>query len=244
MAVVTLIGAIILAVIHIFAGRMRFLHVIPRSRWLSMAGGASVAYVFLHLLPELQAAHLYVSARMNLPLTFIEHHIYLVALIGLAIFYGLERMVKAGPKRLSERPGQVRATDSVFWIHIGSFALYNMLFGYLLWDREDENPINFILFVVAIALHFLVNDYGLNEHHEESYARRGRWILAASVLIGWLIGYLVELPKGYAFMLLALLAGGIILNVLKEELPDERQSQFWAFAVGAAGYATILLAVV
>ena len=31
------------------------------------------------------------------------------------------------------------------------------------------------------------------------------------------------------------------MNVLKEELPEERQSRFWAFAVGAASYAALLL---
>ena len=49
MIFVTLTAAIALALVHLFAGKLRFLHVIPRSRWLSMAGGASVAYVFLHL---------------------------------------------------------------------------------------------------------------------------------------------------------------------------------------------------
>jgi hypothetical protein len=34
---------------------------------------------------------------------------------------------------------------------------------------------------------------------------------------------------------------GVIMNVLKEELPQERKSRFWAFAVGAGAYAAILL---
>ncbi len=42
-------------------------------------------------------------------------------------------------------------------------------------------------------------------------------------------------------MLLALLGGGIILNVLKEELPEQRESRFWAFALGGLGYAALLL---
>jgi hypothetical protein len=42
-------------------------------------------------------------------------------------------------------------------------------------------------------------------------------------------------------VLFALLAGGIVLNVLKEELPEERQSRFSAFALGAAGYTILLL---
>jgi hypothetical protein len=33
---------------------------------------------------------------------------------------------------------------------------------------------------MAMALHFVVNDHGLREHHKEAYLRRGRWILAAA----------------------------------------------------------------
>ena len=32
------------------------------------------------------------------------------------------------------------------------------------------------------------------------------------------------------------------MNVLKEELPEERESRFWAFAAGAALYSVVLLA--
>lgn len=42
--------------------------------------------------------------------------------------------------------------------------------------------------------------------------------------------------------LFAFLAGGVILNVLKEELPEERESRFSAFAGGALLYAALLLA--
>ncbi len=42
-------------------------------------------------------------------------------------------------------------------------------------------------------------------------------------------------------MLFAYLAGGVIMNVLKEELPQERKSRFWAFAIGAGAYSVILL---
>lgn len=42
-------------------------------------------------------------------------------------------------------------------------------------------------------------------------------------------------------VLMAFLSGGIVLNVLKEEIPGERHSRFWAFAAGIAGYAAVLL---
>ncbi|WP_159438441.1 hypothetical protein [Edaphobacillus lindanitolerans] len=41
----------------------------------------------------------------------------------------------------------------------------------------------------------------------------------------------------------AFLAGGVIMNVMKEELPKERQSSFLAFLIGVVGYTGILLAV-
>jgi hypothetical protein len=41
-------------------------------------------------------------------------------------------------------------------------------------------------------------------------------------------------------VLFAFLAGGVILNVLKEELPEERQSRYLPFAAGAAVYAALL----
>ena len=41
--------------------------------------------------------------------------------------------------------------------------------------------------------------------------------------------------------LFAFLAGGVILNVIKEELPEEQESLFWAFALGAALYTVLLL---
>jgi hypothetical protein len=37
------------------------------------------------------------------------------------------------------------------------------------------------------------------------------------------------------------LAGGVVMNVLKEELPEERESRFWAFLLGAGLYAGVLL---
>lgn len=47
------IAALLLAAVHVVTPSLRFLEGIPRNAWLSMAGGVSVAYVFVHLLPEL-----------------------------------------------------------------------------------------------------------------------------------------------------------------------------------------------
>lgn len=227
-----------LALIHLYSGKLRFLERIPRSRWLSAASGVSVAYVFVHLLPDLNARQ-GIFAEMD-TLNFLEHHVYLVSLIGLTIFYGLERLAKESRQQYA-KSGKNTTAIGVFWLHIASFALYNGLIGYLLLHREEPGVDSLLFFGIAMGLHFVVNDYGLRQHHKHTYHRIGRWILAAAIIVGWVIGTRVNIPEPAIALLFAFLGGGIILNVLKEELPEERESRFWAFALGAIAYATLLL---
>jgi hypothetical protein len=134
------------------------------------------------------------------------------------------------------------ADERTFWLSIGSFAVYNVLIGYLLLHRIERGPANLALFALAMTLHFVVNDYGLREHHKERYRRLGRWLLAAAVVLGWALGLVAEIPEVAIAVLIAFLTGDVISNVLKEELPEERESRFRAFALGATAYAALLLA--
>lgn len=232
--------AIGLAIVHLYSGKLRFLDAIPRSRWLSMASGVSVAYVFVHLLPDL--SHRQDAIAQTKILAFIEHHVYLIALLGLAVFYGLERVVRESRQRQEKSGKEGKAEVGIFWLHMTSFALYNGLIGYLLLHREEPGIQSLFLFFIAMALHFVVNDYGLRQDHKHIYHNIGRWILAAAIIVGWAIGYGTEISEAAIAVLFAFLAGGIILNVLKEELPEERKSCFWAFSLGAGAYAALLLA--
>ncbi|MEW6613364.1 MAG: hypothetical protein ACOY5C_11740 [Pseudomonadota bacterium] len=237
----TLIAALLLVSVHLFAGKLRFLEGIPRSRWLSAAGGVSVAYVFMHLLPELDRGQ-EVFRRLGV-LRFMESHAYLIALVGLITFYGLERLAKSS-RHAQRSAGAADATSpQVFWLHMASFALYNGLVGYLLVHREQPGVISLVLFTVAMALHFVVTDFGLREDHKAAYTRVGRWILAAAIVAGWALGRATVISDLALVVLVAFLAGGVILNVLKEELPEERRSRFSAFLLGAGAYAVLLLAI-
>lgn len=169
-----------------------------------------------------------------------ENHAYLVAFSGLIIFYGLERAAKRSRRSQRAGGGQDTPVRRVFWLHMASFAVYNVLIGYLLIAGTGSAR-NLLFFFAAMALHFLVADYSMREHYRQSYAR-GRWLLALAVLGGWLIGLTTELPEIVVSLLIAFIAGGVILNVLKEELPDERESRFSSFLMGGVSYAALLLA--
>lgn len=230
-------GALVLSLVHLFAGKLRFLDRIPRSRWLSIASGSSVAYVFLHLLPELTAAQNSIEETLDGLVRGFSHQAYFIAAIGLTVFYGLERLAfRRSSGGLARDPDE---DGTIFWVHIGSFGTYNLLIGYLLADRASE-PGEYLAFVAALALHFVVNDYGLRKHHSERYRHTGRWLLSLSVILGALVGWVFELPQPLVLAFLAFVAGGIVLNVLKEELPPERESRFWPFALGMLVFALFL----
>ena len=304
MLVPSLLAALLLVLVHTFAHRLKFLEGTPRSRWLSAAGGISLAYVFLHLLPELAEGQA-LLAEEGLGLGLVEFEIYGLALIGLLAFYGIERAVQThnelgrgeiGAAEAGRGGGAVAPEHPTFWLHLATFALYNLIVGYLLLHRGSdegghgeardevetageaaavaagdagglgegsvdegglaeggaaiteapalaagEGDLSVLLtFATAMALHFLVTDYGLREDFREGWMQRGRWALSAAVLVGWALGALVALPELVILGAIALLGGGVILNVLKEELPEERQSRFGALVAGAAGYTALL----
>lgn len=222
----------IFCLIHVYAGKLRFLDSLPRSGWLSFAGGVSVAYIFLHVFPELASIQEHFSDH-NLFSGVVHSQVYLLALLGLVIFYGLEKLAKASSASGGE------SSEGGFMLHLSAFALYNALIGYLLVHREDPSLAGLGYYVLAMGLHFLVNDYGLRQHHKDRYRRYGRWILAAAILAGFGVGTFTHINANLMHGLFAFLAGSIVLNVLKEELPEERQSRFVPFLGGSTVFAVL-----
>lgn len=233
------IALAVLVIVHLAAGKLRFLNVVPRSRWLSIGSGISVAYAFVRLLPELSEHQRVLKEASGAALAFLEHHAYLVALSGLAVFYGIERTVKRSRRQGRNKGGVPSA--GVFWLSIAAFAVYNALIGYLLLRGNRTGFVDLAFFTLAMALHFIVNDYGLHQHHKHLYTYTGRWTLSIAIIVGGLAGTAFIIPEPAIALVVAFLTGGIILNVLKEELPEDRESRFSAFALGAFGYTALLL---
>lgn len=237
-ALAALLAVLGLCLVHLFSNKLRCLEGLPRAIWLSLSGGVSVGYVFVHMLPELNRAQQTVEESAGW--SWLEHHVYLVALLGLSVFYWLERAAHESRRRNIQQSGEDVTSPRVFWLHIVVFALYNSLIGYLLLHRDESGLQPLLLFTFAMALHFVASDFGLNQHHKEAYSQMGRWILVAAILLGWGVGSVTQINSAAVGVLFAFVAGGVVLNVLKEELPEDRQSRYWAFAVGAFGYAAVL----
>lgn len=223
-----------LAIVHLLGGGFRFEDTSHRRRFLSASGGASVAYVFVLLLPEVSEAAL-VAGELREEAFLAEQLVYLVALSGFVSAYGVEVFVVHRTDRNAE------SSSLVYRVHVAVFSLYSGLIAYLLFHQEVTGVLNLFFYAVAMALHFGVTDYGLSQHHGDDFERAGRWVLAVATLLGGATGYLTSIDRLAITTLFGFLAGTIVLNVIKEELPDLDQSRFAAFAGGATAYTLVLL---
>ncbi|MDT0574830.1 hypothetical protein RM533_01380 [Croceicoccus sp. F390] len=231
----------VFAAVHLFIGRLTFLSAAPRSAWLSFSGGVAVSYVFLHVLPDLGVHKRAFASELGLAEAMAESMVYAVALLGLVVFYGLESTVRVSRAQSRAQGRGDRIGSELEWIHVASFATLNLLVGYLLLHRDQSGLSSLILYFVAMTLHFVTSDFGMRNDHVEAYQARGRWVITAAVVTGWLIGLAWTVPPVMIGFLFAFLAGGITLNVLKEELPEDRQSRFAPFIGGALVYASLML---
>jgi len=235
-----LLLAVGLATVHISVGRSQWLAKIPQNLWTSFAGGISITYIFLDIFPELSQAQSEIEESGIALVSYFENHVYLLSLIGLATFYGLEKLAVRSRQHNKATTGKNNTEPSIFWMHITFFALYNGILGYLFRESAVHGIVDCIILFFALGLHLLVNDLDLQHHHQKAYNHIGRWILAGAIVTGWCIGQVTHFNEAAIAAVWALIAGGVIFNVLKEEMPENPDSHFGLFSLGAVIYAIIL----
>ena len=229
-------AALVLASVYVFGSRLR-----SRLRyrgWVSIAGGVSVATVFVDLLPEISERQAMFSASVHSKAAlFPEQAIYLAALVGFVLFYGLQHFVAAS----ASAEGNSGVVFSL--LRITAFAGYSGLIGYLLVHNVWKNDPSLLLYTLAMAFHLLLVDHSLSQSAHEAYEARGRWILALAVLVGWCAGVVTAIPEQWLARIIGFVCGGVIMNTLVVELPEERGGRFWPFVFAAAAYALVLIVV-
>ncbi len=232
----TFAAALLLAGVYVFGGRLRARS--HRRWWVSIAGGVSVATVFIDLLPEIseRQARFSAGAHQGAAL-FPEQAVYLAALLGFVLFYGLEYLVAVSASAEGE-PSRVFST-----FRITAFAGYSSLIAYLLVHSVWNGGPSLVLYTLAMAFHLLLVDRSLAGEHYGSYESRGRWILALAVLAGWFAGILTSIPEQWLARITGFVCGGVIMNTLVVELPEGRGGRFWPFVLAAAAYSLVLIVV-
>jgi hypothetical protein len=235
-----LVGALALAAVYALGPWLRPLGAEHPRRQVSVAAGASLAYVFLDVLPEMGARHRALLESAG-SLVFADQRLYALALAGFVALYGLDHLVLAARAR-GESSAAGDAARLALWLHVGGFALYSFVIGYMLVSRQADGWSSLGLFLVAMGFHLAIVDHTLAREHGRAYDARGRWVLAASVVVGWLAGATLRIPEIAVSRLFAFVAGGVVMTAANEELPREKAGRFGWFVLGAVVYSAVLLA--
>ena len=231
-------AALLFCATFLLVGRVRPLRWLARDERsvVSFGAGVAIAYVFVHVMPELNTARRTFAESSSLTLRYEGMSIFYVSLIGFLMFYGLDHL--RNRLRVSSETEEV---GRAFKISIGGFAAYVGLMAYLLVHNLEDTPRSVALFALAIAVHFLGVDHALREEYGAVYNRRGRYVLAATALLGWGVGMLVTLPRPALALLVAFISGAVIMNSSITELPSESKGRFLPFMFGGLAYGLILL---
>lgn len=182
------------------------------------------------------AQNVFTRVTFDRGLPFPEHRVYTAALIGFLLFYGLENMVSRSAAR--GRAQGEPTSRLTYRLQLGGFAAYCGLVGYLM---VHQRSLPTLLYLIAMALHFLAVNHSLEREYGSTYDHSGRWLLAAAILIGGSAGIFTSMSEELLATLLGLNSGGVVINSMIMELPTEKEGRFWPFCLGAIGYSLLLL---
>jgi hypothetical protein len=235
-----ILALVLLCLVHLFIGRLQFLH--RDKGWLSFSGGAAAAYVFVYILPKLGYQQLILVGATPATgwLGYLQHHAYLVALLGFLTYFGASRAGERVQVSADQPPAEA-LSHPLELLHIASIVLYALLVGYLIADYQVPGVTPIMLATTAFTLHFLGSDHVVLQQYGRLYDRMIRWLLVGATIAGAGIGFLTTLRPTIVALWFAFLAGAIIINVLEQELPEHEHSHFWWFFAGASFFSALAL---
>ena len=207
-----------------------------QARWASFGGGAGLAYVFIHLLPELASGGRTITEAVGtqtyLPTAMTESLLFLTTLVGVVIPYALSVITQQVPASRSWT-GATR---------LGTFALINYLYAYSLPSLISTGLTYGLLFTVAISAHILLADRTMASEHPRVFRRRFRWIGSASLLLGALHAAVLHPVSDLTLAVATAFVGGsLLISVFREELPAPNVARLSWLLGGVVSMGALLL---
>jgi uncharacterized membrane protein YiaA len=237
----SLVAVAVLIAVHLTAGYFDRWQGRGRELFLSAAGGVTVAYVVMQLLPALSASDNTIRPAAQEFLPFFERHGYFLAVIGIVVFYANANQIARSRARQRSAVGEDRADRRAFITSMILMGIFNFMVAYSLGDPNTPDVKPVVLFVLALALFYYIADESLHSNYEADYHRIGRWILSAALGIGWLLGVFFDIPATTLALAVAFFSGGILVTVLGHQLQPGASHKVWAFATGALVFSVLLM---
>lgn len=210
-----LMVALVIGAAHVISPRVFELLRKRPERQEGFGRGLSVAYVFLHLIPSLDAADEVVGPR-----------IYFVALLGFVVFYALDVFFQ--PPKHTHR--------TKYHAYLATFFVYDGLMVFTLGLELPPTPVLTLVFAAALSIDVLNTDIELQNDYGTRFVKSGRWILLAGVAGGYALN-LVRRPHPLVVdILTAALVGFMMFHTFKGQFPVSKNKAFPAFLAGLATF--------
>ena len=213
--------AVVIAVVHLASPRLAGL-IRDQRLFGSFSGGLAVGYVFLHLLPELDAGHELVGKR-----------IYFVAMVGFTILYGFQYWLRAREDAIVRK--------ATFALETGVSMFYTTLLVFTLGSQLPKTTGLTIVFVIALGMDLLSDDVDALKEFGDQFRNRGRYLLAGAAAIGYGLSLLRRPHEVYIDLLTAVMAGFMLYSVFHDEVPEIAKARFMPFLAGMVTFFVIHL---
>ena len=241
----SLCGLTIMALGNIFIWKIQAYSVTRTHRWISFGTGASVAYVFVHVLPEIGIFQKKLLGYVghNPHGGFLSNHLYLAALGGIFLFYLLDYLESRFEYKESHLVFHNTHFKHVFFTELLVYLLYNILVAYMVTQRPGDGIISLILITFGLTLHFIVYNLRVAESYGDLYNKYFRWLTSAGLFLGWGLGVAVNIPMVVEVTLFSFVGGVITYIALKVECSHTENRAPFFFMAGILLYTLITLAV-
>lgn len=240
----TIFATTLLALVHVFVGKLRFLKE-DLAAWNSAAAGIGISYAFLVLLPKLAAAQGTLETVSESSIYgFLAHHAYFVALSGLVFYYVMDVAVERVlvlPERRAWRP----AVRLLVHAHAVSLMGYYVLVSYLMSEQVDGSFIGYVsllLFGMAMILHYATIDFGLRRKYGGLYDRYMRWVFFGASITGWVLATASQIAYTTIALLNSLFAGALLVFTLREKMPGTTGLRFVPFLAATMIFSSVIFA--
>jgi zinc transporter ZupT len=217
--VIGYILALILSVVDFFTEGL-FSKASPnKMKFISVAAGVSVSYIFLILLPEIYSSAVAINKLL-----------FFAILFGFGIFHIIEKYIRqnfTGPELRKEHR----------LIHSTTSFIYFFVVGFILVKLADSNYVHSTLLFIPIILHIIIDS--LPRRHTKKYYLRV--LSAGSPFFGALIAAFVDVGKIGNVILLGIIGGALLYTVVRESLPRDREGRPLYFIIGLLFFTILIL---
>jgi len=222
--ILAILLALFLGVIHFWNEKIFFKQKVTKAKTMSFVAGASVAYLFLYLLPDLYKG-----------VAYINQWIFIFILFGFSLVHLLEKYfyqhIKGEELLLKFKE-----------IHFFVFFLYYFIVGIVLTEFLKVNIWKGLLFFIPIVFYATVSRVSFTEVHIQLREQKFfRILLSLAPLLGVLSASIILKQLFLYHILLAFIVGAFLYIIIMDFIPKEAQGRPEYFLLGTTIYTLIIV---